>query len=288
MINFLKRFLKLIFGLSMEGADKGLSVAFPQKNKREQSVTFPSIINSRHTYSNQEIEYLIEKAESYIDSKDFQQALKYYTQIIENTDPHPHYYKRRGWIYRMNGEFDAAINDMNKAIELDPDDSNSYWERGACYAHKLSQLINIDKTDKTTLLQIIHKDYKSSVERNPSSSEAWLAILETDMLLHNWDDAISDYGSCKSYIVSREYQLVRAWLGCLSLIFTGDDLEEEDKKLLYDKTIRLKMSNWCVSEIDSLLIELEKEGFYDEKLKKANEIHIIFLNHFDEPPLRFK
>jgi len=244
--------------------------------------------NDRRIMSDQEIQLLIEKAESYINSKDFKQAIKYYTQIIENSDHHPYYYKRRAWIYRMNGEFDAAFDDMNKAIELDPDDSNSYWERGACYAHKLSQLINIDKTDKTTLLKKILKDYKSSVERNPSSPEAWLAILETDMLLHNWDDAISDYGSCKSYIDSREYHLVRAWLGCLSLIFAGDNLEEEDKKLLYDKTIRLKMSHWCVSEIDSLLIELEKEGFDDEKFKKANGIHEIFLNHFEEPPLRFK
>ncbi len=254
-------------------------------SKKENLITQDSITKPENL-SNQEIKFLIEKGEFHIESRNFQQALKYYNQIVDAAVPHPHYFKRRAWINRMNGTFDAAINDMNKAIELDPDDSNSYWERGACHAHKLSQIKKINNIDKKTLLEIILKDYKSSVERNPTSPEAWLAILETDMLLHKWDDAISDYGSCKSYIDSREYQLIRAWLGCLSLIFAEDNLEEEDTKLLYDKTIRLKMSHWCISEIDSLLIELAQEGFSKERLTKATEFHDRFLSHFDEPPLR--
>jgi hypothetical protein len=114
-----------------------------------------------------------------------------------------------------------------------------------------------------------------------------LAILETDMLLHNWDDAISNYGACKPYINSREYHLVRSWLGCLSLIFAGDPLEEEDRKPLDDNSIRLGRTHWCVSEIDSLLIELEKEGFDKDKLNRAKVLHQKFIGHFSEPPMRF-
>ena len=238
--------------------------------------------------TDREIKYLIEKAESCIDSNDLHQALQCYSQLIEKTLPHPHYFKKRAWVYRMIGEFDNAINDMNKAIDLDPDDGNSYWERGACYAHKLSLEKNIEGNSKKQMLRKILTDYKSSVERNPTSSEAWLAVLETDMLLHNWDDAISNYGACKPYIDTKEYQLVRAWLGCLSLIFADYSLEEEDKELLHDKSIRLKKIHWCVSEIDSLLIELEREGFNKEKIYKAKEFHQKFLDHFDEQPIRFQ
>lgn len=240
--------------------------------------------------TDQEIKYLMEKAESYIDSDNLQQALKCYNQLIENSASYPHFYlfKRRAWLHRMLGAFDAAISDMNKVIELNPDDSTSYWERGACYAHKLSQITDIGKDEKKSLLNKILQDYKGSVQRNPSSSEGWLAIIETEMLLHNWDDAISNYGACKPYIESREYHLVRAWLGCLSLIFAGDPIEEEDKKPLDENSIRLRKTHWCVSEIDSLITELEQKDFNKEKLEKAREIHQAFLNHFDEPPIRFQ
>lgn len=261
------------------------SKATPQKNSFEQlsHLTY----NKHKTLSNQEIKYLTEKAESCIDAHDLRQALKIYNQLVEGASPHPHFYKRRAWINRMVGQFDAAISDMNEAIELNPDDSVSYWERGACYAHKLSQITTIGKDEKKTLLNKILQDYKSSVQRNPSSSEGWLAILETDMLLQNWDDAISNYGACKPYIDSREYHLVRSWLGCLSLIFAGDPLEEEDRKPLDDNSIRLRRTQWCVSEIDSLLIELEKEGFDKDKLNRAKILHQKFIDHFSEPPMRF-
>lgn len=261
------------------------SKATPQKSSFEQR---SHLAHNRHkALSNQEIKYLTEKAESCIDSHDLRQALKYYNQLVEGASPHPHFYKRRAWVNRMVGQFDAAIIDMNKAIELNPDDSVSYWERGACYAHKLSQITNISRDEKKALLNKILQDYKGSVQRNPSSSEGWLAILETDMLLHNWDDAISNYGACKPYIDSKEYHLVRAWLGCLSLIFEGDPLEEEDRKPLDDNSIRLRRTQWCVSEIDSLLNELERDNFNVEKINQAKYLHKRFIEHFDEPPIRF-
>lgn len=253
--------------------------------KKEEGHALPKAKNKN--LSSQELKYLIETAESHIKSNNLQQALKYYTQLIENTPPHPHYFKKRAWVYRMIGEFDYAINDMNKAIDLNLDDGNSYWERGACYAHKLSLEKNIERNSKKQILRKILQDYKDSVKRNPTSSEAWLAIIETDMLLHNWDDAISNYGTCKPYIDTKEYHLVRSWLGCLALTFAGDLHEEEDKTPFYDKNIRLKRTQWCVSEIDSLLIELENEGFDKEKINKAKEFHQEFLDHFVEPPMRF-
>lgn len=255
-------------------------------NSIKQSQHYP-YKNKNKVLSNQELKYLVEKAESYIDSNNLVQALKIYTQLIENFSSQSHYLKKRALTYRMMGEFNAAISDMDKAIELDPDDAVSYWERGACYAHKLSLLKDISKNEKTHLLEKILKDYKASVEREPTSSAAWLAILETDMLLQNWDDAISNYGSCKPYIDTKEYQLVRSWLGCLSLIFADESIEDEDMKSLNDCTIRLNRGSWCVSEIDSLFIELENEKLNKEKLKIAEEIHKRFLDHFDEPPMRF-
>jgi len=235
----------------------------------------------------QEKKYLIEKANSCFNSKRWDEALRYYNQLIQKTPPDPYYFKKCSWIHRYKGKYDDAINNVSKAIELNPDDADGYWQRGACYAHKLSLQGNIAEQEKKETLKKILSDYKAAIERNPTCQDAWLGILETDMLLHNWDEAISVYGACKQYITIKAYQLVRAWLGCLSFIFAGDSIEDEDKQPIFDNTIRLKMTDWGVSEIEVLLIEFEHQGVSQEKLSRAKDYHQRLLSHFDEKPLSY-
>ena len=229
--------------------------------------------------SDQEIKYLLEEAESYMDSRNFEEAIKCLDQLIMNTVPHPYYFKRRGFCYRMMEKFDKAIDDFNEALKLEPDDGITYWERGACYNDKAFLDGIIDKN----LLGKALQDYKSSKERTPTSEEAWLALIDIDLCLVQFDDAISNYGACKPYIQTREYQLVRSWYGCLALAFAGDATEEEDEKALNDLSIRLKWYHWAFFSMDILFKELQQKGFNRERLEKAKEIHQKFIDHFDGP-----
>lgn len=233
--------------------------------------------------SDQEIKYLIEKGESCIDSRDFNQALKYYNQLIENTTPHPYYFKRRGFCYRMIKDMDRAIEDFNTALKLDSDDGVTYWERGACYNDK-AFFKGIGENERKENLEKALKDYKCSIERIPTSQEARLAIIDIDLWLFKFDDAISQYGDCKPYIQSREYQVIRSWYGCLALALAGDTIWEEDEKLLNDQSIRLKWYHWAVFAMDMFFTDLEQKGFDKEKLQKAKEIHQKFIDHFDDQP----
>jgi len=253
------------------------------------STVLPQTIkNVGHTsLSTQEIQYLAQRAESYAGSHTYERALECYDQLIQKSAPHPYHLKRRGFCHRLLGNLEKAIDDFTKAIQLDPDDGTTYWERGATRAQKLSLEMKIPRARKREMLAQILIDYKASVERIPTSEEGWLAILETDMLLHEWDDAISTYGACKPYIASQSYQLVRAWLGSLALTFAGDELDDECKKPLSDMITRMKNTEWCVSEVDSLFIELGNENFDALRLDKAKAIHQKFLDHFDEPPIRY-
>ena len=45
-------------------------------------------------------------------------------------------YTERGRLYTLKGEYDAAITDLNKAIELDPEDAEAYKVRGIVYTFK--------------------------------------------------------------------------------------------------------------------------------------------------------
>jgi len=236
--------------------------------------------------SDQEIKYIIEKAEACISSRDFIQALNYYNQLNENVQQ-PFYFKRCGFCHRMMGSMDKAIDDYNEALKLDPDDGVTYWERGACYNDKPYQEKIIDEGKKKELLEKALKDYKSSIERIPTSEEAWLALIDIELCLFKFDDAISHYGTCKPYIDSREYKVIRSWYGCLSLTLSGDSIDQNDEKELNDFSIRLKWYHWAFFSIDILLKELEQKGFDNKKFERAKEIHQKFIEHFDDKPFAF-
>jgi tetratricopeptide (TPR) repeat protein len=234
--------------------------------------------------SDQEIKYLIEKAESHIDSRNFEQALRCYDQLIENAPPHPHFFKQRAYVNQMIDNVDGAIKDTNIAIELDPDEGEYYSARGALLSYKLTLDKDASDDSRKHLLEKIIRDYKASIERNPSNPVPWLDLIEMNIILHKYDEAVSLYGACKPYVDSKEYKLIRAWLGCIALIFSGDPIEEEDKKPLYDQRIRLKKTHWRVAEIARFLEETGLEEGCKEKSKKANEVLEMFIGHFDENP----
>ena len=287
-------FLKRVLGLSNELPDveqmeqKERGSRAPSGMSPSGEFQDPSYKKSKpHSLSNQEVKYLIEIAESCIHSRTFDEAISHLSEVIENSNPHPYYFKRRGFCHRMMENFNKAIDDFNEALKLDPDDGVTYWERGACYIDKPYFQGIMDENKKKDLLQKALKDYKSSIERIPTSQEAWLALICINLCLFNFDDAISDYGGCKPYILTKEYQLVRSWSGCLALTLAGESIEEDDGKSLNDQSIRLKWYHWNFFPIDILLKELEQKGFNRGRLGEAKEIHQKFIEHFDEPNLCF-
>jgi len=234
------------------------------------------------------IDDMIEHAELLISSGENDRALALYDQVIASAAPDSFLYSRRGLLRRLSGDFDGAENDFSAAIKLSPDDAGLYCDRGATLAHRMSTTRNIGATDKSNLLTEILTDYNASLERDPSNSNAWLAIIETELLLHEWDAAISHYAQCRAHMWNKEYSLIRAWLGCLSLCLAGEDVNNEDMAPLYNKTIRLNRNAWCVAEIDNLIDELKSIHDMAGKIYLAMVIHQNFLGHFDENPIRME
>ena len=233
--------------------------------------------------SDQEIKHLLEKAEAYRDKKDLQslkEALKCYDQLIENAPPHPHYFAKRADIkhiilmYISFAPFDleSVIKDISKAIELDPDKGGYYKARAAYLWGGLK-----DISDKN-YLERIKTDYNACINRDPTNSDVWLGLIGTNILLHNWDDAIGYYGSCRPFIETKKEQLIRAWLGCLAFALEGEPIKEEDKRPLYDLTISLS-NEGIFLKINIFLKEIQSKEGYKEKWKKAMEIHLLFIEH---------
>lgn len=248
--------------------------------------------------SDREIKHLLKKVESSLElgkiaedagdvpliKKALKEAIGYYNQVIENA-PHSYYFSERAEIkYRLAYvtpyfSFDDAIEDINRAIELDPQKSLYYLRRAEYSLEKLSRNYEMPQKYRKRLLEGIISDYKTSLEKDPSSSDVWLALIAANIIQQDLDNAISLYGSCRPYIQEKEDQLCRSYLGCLALALAGDLIEEEDKQPLYDKTICLEKMRANIAIISSFLKQIRQREEYRGKSENALIIHELFVSH---------
>ena len=91
----------------------------------------------------------------------YDQMIEDYTQKI-NSDPEnaAAYYNKRGVCYYNKGDYDQAIADCTKAIEVDPNYHNAYDNRGVSY-------------HKKEMYGKAIEDYSKAIELNPSYANSY-------------------------------------------------------------------------------------------------------------------
>ena len=110
------------------------------------------------------LETLLQKANAAIARSNLDETIKICTQIINHSDTgNPQKaiaYFSRGNAYHDKGEYDHAIQDFDKVIELNPDDAEAYYNRGNAYHGK-------DKYDCAI------QDYDKAIELEPDYAKAY-------------------------------------------------------------------------------------------------------------------
>ncbi len=77
----------------------------------------------------EEFEAILRRAENRMDCKDYGGALKWYTKAIEINPNDPWSYWERGLVKKAKNEIDAAIRDFDMTITLQPDNAFAYFQR---------------------------------------------------------------------------------------------------------------------------------------------------------------
>ncbi len=187
---------------------------------------------------------------------------------------------------RLTGDFDEALNSINQSLEINPDDAFTRVSRSSIITHQMSLNVELTYDEKMAILNKVVEQYKEALKLNPTFANSLLGLLEVYCLQRNYDAAIGIFGSSGDYINVNECNVVRSWLGCIALVLAGDMPDNEDSRYLYDQDIRLGSDDWCVAEIDRLMVDLKREGQNRENVGKAIKIHQEFLSHFDQEPYR--
>ena len=114
------------------------------------------------------------------DEKDYDKAISDYSKAIELNPNFVEAYSNRGVAFAYKKDYDKAILDYSKAIELNPEYAKAYSNRGNAFAYKKDY-------DKAI------SDYNKAIELNPEDAEAYNNRGNAFANQIDYDKAISDY-----------------------------------------------------------------------------------------------
>jgi tetratricopeptide (TPR) repeat protein len=86
----------------------------------------------------------------------------------------------RGIAYDQNNDWDKALADLSKAVELDPKDANAFYNRGVVYEHKGDGELAIT-------------DYTKAIALNPKDPDAHFGRGNVYYHSDDFDNALKDY-----------------------------------------------------------------------------------------------
>jgi curved DNA-binding protein CbpA len=96
--------------------------------------------------------FLFESGEAFIRNGDFERAIDEFTKAIDLIPGYGFGYQVRGDSYFHHAQFDLAIRDYDKAIELDPNDKSAYNGRGLANYELGQYQLAIEDFDKAIVL----------------------------------------------------------------------------------------------------------------------------------------
>ena len=103
------------------------------------------------------------------------------TYLLDNPND-PKGYNERAYYYLMTGEYQKALSDYNKAVELDPDYANALYNRGMIYEMHLH--------DNDAAL----KDFTAAVSSDSNMIDAYLEMGKIYTRKSMYHKAIDCYG----------------------------------------------------------------------------------------------
>lgn len=194
-------------------------------------------------------------------------ALKLLTQKIEGLPDSAPLYVFRGRLYIELKEFDKAIADATKVIELNGQAIEGYVLRANAYLQSVEKL---NRTDDSKELALALKDVEKSLDLKPNLAEGirLRAIIASQQ--KRYDEAIQDLT-----LLAKSNPQEPVWLLQLATLYQLDNRPSMAIKIA-DQLIRMNEKNWRAYRIrgDALLSmgsQLEATKDYQKALDRLDK-----------------
>lgn len=129
----------------------------------------------------------------------------------------------RATVYRQTGMFENAINDHNRIIDLDPDESLNYYNRAIAY--------HANEDYRKAL-----RDYSEAIRRNPTFPDSYYNRAYLHQELGDHRNAISDYSRVLEIDPDELPALYNRGRAYFSLLDYGKSIDDFDEVIRRDST----------------------------------------------------
>lgn len=225
---------------------------------------------------------LLRQASNFDDSEQWAAAEKCSTDIMQADPELADVYMIRARSRRFLGKLDEARSDYGKAIQLNPQRASAWLGRGAVTIQKASRME--ESHEKRSILEkLVYPDYKRAAMLRPNDAEIGLSLLELEICLGKYREAICTAGSWWIQANLIRHKLVCAWLAAITLILAGkpESKVAPFRDFLVQDRHALGRSDWCTEEIRQFISGLEADDNFDrDKLHKVMAIHNLFMSRF--------
>ena len=148
---------------------------------------------------------------AYGEKGEYDHAIEDYTKAVNLKPNYAEAYSNRGDAYGKKGDYDHAIEDCNKAIQLKPNLAEAYLNRGVAYGKKGDYDHAIEDYNRVIQLK---PDFVTIAYCN--RGEAWLHVEE-------WDKARADLTTARDR---------REWISSLHFIMTTKTLRRMNGQIV--------------------------------------------------------
>ncbi len=123
--------------------------------------------------------------EFYADSDKFKELFPYFDAEI---------YKARGDDYIQSGQYERAIQNYSKALELNPNDAEFYKSRGIAYINfGVHYLTTKDYGRSLTNYELAIQDFNKAINLNQNDAMTWCGLGTACSALGQYEQAIIDF-----------------------------------------------------------------------------------------------
>lgn len=128
---------------------------------------------------------LINQGTVFHEKGQYDKAIAQYTKAIELNADNAMAYYNRGLAYLNKGQYDKAVSDYNKVIELNPKDSEARYNRGLAYLSKGWHKAAVS-------------DYDKALEINPSYADAYYSRGVAYFYMQEYDNSWRDVNQAQA------------------------------------------------------------------------------------------
>ncbi len=199
---------------------------------------------------------------------DYDEAIFDYTKAIELNPRYAEAYYNRGIAFDDKGDYDRAIFDYTKAIELNPRYAEAYVNRGIAYGSKgqLDQAIS---------------NFNAAIEIDPKGANAYYNRGLAHRRKGQYDQAISDY--TKAIEVKPEYS--SAYNSLAWILATCVDARYRNGRKAIQLAKQALKSNSNPFYLDTLAAAYAEVGKFADAVQMQEEVVALLREKGDAPKL---